>query len=146
MLLTRKTLIGRLKERLANSHSVDIAVAWAGQCNAMRLLCNFAASGKTLKVIVGLAGNCTDPVALQELQRCAQVRIAEPSGGIFHPKFYLFHEQGRRIAWVGSANLTNGGFSSNDELVLEVLDKQGSAERWFSNLWNSIPVDTTNIS
>ena len=60
MLLNRNNLIKQLTKHLSASSQVDVAVAWACQCQALTLLRNFAEAGKSLRVIVGLSGNiCT---------------------------------------------------------------------------------------
>ena len=64
--------------------------------------------------------------------------------GIFHPKLYLFHlyrlhDQPRRsIAWTGSANFTNGGFLSNEEVMLEVGPgpETDALIDWFEKRWS----------
>lgn len=141
MLLTRDLLLDRLNHHLERSDRIDIAVAWAGECDALSRLVAFANSRGSLRAIVGIWGNATHPKALHELRSCGQLRIAANVGGLFHPKFYLFHQQQKRVGWVGSANLTRPGFQQNDELVCELSDKNGKASRWFDQLWDFLPQD-----
>jgi hypothetical protein len=138
MLLTRDNLIVRLSERLNNCRQIDIAVAWAADCDALETLCEFASGGKSLRAIIGIWGNATHPNALRRIQKCAKLRIATGVEGLFHPKFYLFHEPHGRIAWIGSANLTRGGFGQNEELVFEFTDENGKAAKWFNDCWASL--------
>ena len=138
MLLTRENLIVRLRERLNRCSKVDIAVAWATECEALDAFCEFASTGKSLRAIVGIWGNSTHPNALRRIQECAQLRIAD---GNFHPKFYLFGEPLGRIGWIGSANLSQGGFGQNHELVFEFADENGNARKWFNDCWKSLGDD-----
>ena len=94
-----------------------------------------------MRIVVGLSGNSTNPVALRSLQEFAAVRVARGGNGIFHPKFYLFDSAGETICWVGSANFTFQGFMVNSELVNEFGDN-GTARRWFESLWNSLNSDS----
>jgi len=128
MLLTHDTLSNRLDEHLKNSDRMDLAVAWAADCDALARLCEFAKNGGTLRAIVGIWGNATHPNALRSIQRCAQLRIVPDSR--FHPKFYLFHQPHHRIGWIGSANLTRGGFEQNEELIYAFSDDDGKAAQW----------------
>jgi hypothetical protein len=59
---------------------------------------------------------------------------------LFHPKVFIFHRQEQPIAWVGSANLTSGGFLNNVEGVLE-SDQTDDIGAWFDQLWNALPQD-----
>jgi HKD family nuclease len=140
MLLTRENLITRLREHLGGCRQIDVAVAWAADCDALEALCDFAASN-SLRAIIGIWGNATHPNALRRVQRCGQLRIATGVEGLFHPKFYLFHRSNGRIGWIGSANLTHGGFGQNEELVYEFSDENGTAAEWFDQCWNSLGDD-----
>jgi len=141
LLLTRETLLERLRHHLQASSNVDIAVAWACDCDALSSLLAFGTSGAPLRSIVGIWGNATHPNALHKLSDCGHLRIATNAEGLFHPKFYLFHQHDRRIGWIGSANLTRPGFQQNEELVFEFADEDGRALEWFEKLWGSLPAD-----
>ncbi len=145
MLLTRDTLIDRLDRHLGTARRIDIAVAWAAECDALERFCEFARNGGSLKAIIGIWGNATHPNALRNIQSCAQLRIATGLEGQFHPKFYLFHLENQRICWIGSANLTRPGFQQNDELVFEFVDESDDASKWFDNLWNSLSEDCSTV-
>jgi HKD family nuclease len=144
VLLTRETLLERLRHHLQESSQVDIAVAWACDCDALSGLIQFANSGTPLRAIIGISGNATHPNALRGLKGCGQLRIATNAEGLFHPKFYLFHQHIGRIAWIGSANLTRRGFQQNEELVFEFADEDGRASEWFNRLSDSLPKDCSN--
>jgi hypothetical protein len=139
MLLTRETLLERLRYHVKRSTEIDVAVAWAHDCDALSSLIDFANTGASLRAIVGIWGNATHPNALRLLK--AHLRIATSAEGLFHPKFYLFHQHTGRIGWIGSANLTRPGFQQNEELVFEFADEDSRALKWFDQLWNSLPKD-----
>ncbi|MEH2539160.1 phospholipase D family protein [Bradyrhizobium sp. AZCC 1699] len=135
--LTENELIDRIKLRIGSAQQIDIAVAWASDCNALDALKCFA-DGHLLRSIVGIAGNASHPNALRTLQKCSRLRIHNSTDGLFHPKLYIFHERGTRYCWVGSANLTRGGFEQNSEIVLEYEDVDGASLKWFEECWNSL--------
>jgi hypothetical protein len=117
---------------------VDIAVAWIGSSKAIKALRDRSRSKNLqVRVLVGLSGNGTDPTALRSLQEFAAVRAAprQNVGGIFHPKFYLFHLPSKKVCWVGSANFTAHGLAVNHELVKQSSDDDGVAAKWFDELW-----------
>jgi hypothetical protein len=62
-------------------------------------------------------------------------------GGIFHPKVFLFHRADSSTAWIGSANLTDGGFIRNVEVVWEVSPAD-AVSAWFDNLWDGLSADS----
>lgn len=57
----------------------------------------------------------------------------------FHPKVYLFKNEKKSRAYVGSANYTERGFSSNAELTLQSNDSVecGKISKWFNDLWKN---------
>lgn len=57
----------------------------------------------------------------------------------FHPKVYLFKSEDESMAYVGSANYTERGFSSNAELTLRLNDSAecGRINKWFNDLWKN---------
>ncbi|MGB9369084.1 MAG: phospholipase D family protein [Xanthobacteraceae bacterium] len=138
MLLTHDNLLDRFRTQLAKSSRIDVAVAWACSCDALNDLCEFSARhGRSVRVIAGIWGNISDPPALRLIQSEADLRIVPRSERRFHPKLYLFHKNRRCTAWVGSANLTSGGFGQNEELVFEFSD-DGSLCKWFNRRWNEL--------
>ena len=136
-------MLERLRYHLEASSSADIAVAWACDCDALSSLIQFANRGASLRAIIWIWGNATHPNALRGLLGSGELRIA--AQGLFHPKFYLFHQQNHRIGWIGSANLTYPGFQKNEELVFEFTDQDGRALEWFNNVWESLSADCRTI-
>jgi HKD family nuclease len=133
-------LLEALERRLREAKSVDIAVAWAWSCSALELLDKAASRGVKIRAMVGLDGNWSQPTALRSLAGFADVRIASDLGRIFHPKVFIFRSPHESIGWVGSANLTTGGFVRNVEGVIEVADPT-EAEEWFNELWARLAED-----
>ncbi|MBJ6801822.1 phospholipase D-like domain-containing protein [Geomonas propionica] len=68
----------------------------------------------------------TTPEALTELldlvsqHRGAKLYLCEKKGSIFHTKVYYFRTSSKFTAIIGSANLTEGGLSKNDEASVVV--------------------------
>ena len=141
--IERNQLLQRFSERLSKATQVDIAVAWATPCDALEALAESVGEGTTIRIAVGVSGNVTVPTTLRRLQSLADLRIAPSSlqHRIFHPKFFCFHGLDRTICWVGSANLTRGGFGGNDELVHEFIDSAEEGRHWFESLWNALDPD-----
>ena len=134
-LLRGNLLLQRLVELAGKAKQIDIAVAWARPCDAVETL---VASGADKRIVVGLSNHFTDPITLRRLQKSATLRVVpDASPGIFHPKYYRFRGEGT-ICWVGSANLTGGGFGGNDELVHEFEDDTEDDGSWFEMLWNRL--------
>ena len=141
-LIETSQLLQRFSERLAQAARVDIAVAWAKSCDALEALAESVDEGTTIRIAVGVSGNVTDPTTLARLQNFADLRIApSPPYRIFHPKFFCFHGPDKTICWVGSTNLTRGGFGGNAELVHEFDDCVGEGRHWFESLWNTLDPD-----
>ena len=140
-LIEGNQLLQRFSERLANAIQVDIAVAWANSCDALEALHKRVGEGTKMRIAVGVSGNVTGPTTLRRLQKQKSVdlRIASsPQYGIFHPKYFCFHDPGRTICWVGSSNLTRRGFGVNNELVHEFDDSAGEGRHWFDSLWDTL--------
>ncbi|OWV16837.1 hypothetical protein B7990_11155 [Fibrobacter sp. UWB4] len=57
----------------------------------------------------------------------------------FHPKVYLFKKDKKSSAYVGSANYTERGFSSNAELTLQTknIAECKKINNWFNDLWKN---------
>jgi HKD family nuclease len=145
LLLSRENLFDRLRLRLDEVDRVDVAVAWASPGDALSRIHAFAkANPRQLRSIVGIHGNATHPAALKKLWQHGKLRIVPDDQPLFHPKLFLFHGAKRTITWIGSANLTGPGFEQNTELVWEFED-DGSATRWFRELWNRLDRDPFNI-
>ena len=131
-------LLQRFTELAKQAKQIDIAVAWARSCDAFEVL---ATSDTDIRIVVGISGNVTHPSTLRRLAEFSELRIApdEPPR-IFHPKYYCFYGE-RTICWVGSANLTNGGFGGNAELVHEFDVNSNEYRNWFEYHWETLEPD-----
>ena len=142
-LIDGSLLLQKLKKHLKKATHVDIAVAWAGPCDVVDELEISAENNTKIRIAVGLSNNFTNPTTLDRLQKFADLRIGTSLSGIFHPKYYCFHTPEKSICWVGSANLTNGGFRSNAELIHEFKVKNDEDLEWFELLWENLEADPT---
>ena len=139
--ITSGELLDRLEERLRDCDEADVAVAWATHCPAVEKLREFCERRGELRIIVGIDGSVTDPTTLLDLREFSKLRVGvarPPATGLFHPKYYCFRGATCRTVWIGSANLTGGGFGGNEELVLEGAGDEESM-LWFEALWASLP-------
>ena len=138
---TAENILEKFTEQLQDCDAADIAVAWATHGPAINELRAFCERKGKLRIVVGIGGNVTDPSTLRDLDGFADLRIGvarSPASKLFHPKYYCFHKSSRSTVWVGSANLTNSAFGSNEELMLETRGTRNSLE-WFESLWNALP-------
>jgi len=108
-----------------------------------------------IKLLVGLYNGHTESAALRRLlalqkrtDDSLEVRIAQNPR--FHWKVYMFSEQRRRVAYVGSANLTGDGLSTEGEFNLRLSGTSGDPclvhiEDTFDRSWHkdSVPLDQT---
>ncbi len=126
----------RFRKNVECSTYIDVAVAWATETPALDQLEHAVGEyGVSLRVIVGTYGNATDPDALDRLNDIGELRLVPHGGPLFHPKVYIFRGVEGSIAWIGSANFTNGGFGANVEAVFETKQWE-SVLSWFENQWN----------
>jgi HKD family nuclease len=134
------TIINKLKE----SKEIWVAVA----------LINY----KGLKIIQeNIPHNCkqnylvgvdlpSDPKALEILhhqQFKKNVSIKIFSSAFFHPKVYLIQTSNSYNSFIGSSNLTEGGFEKNLEFNIEIADRRLFNEtlKWYNELFaNADPV------
>ena len=66
----------------------------------------------------------------------------------FHPKVYLIKSNDEYLAFVGSANLTDGGFVNNVELTYKISNQADCLEilNWFNSLFeDGYPLTDENI-
>jgi len=83
-----------------------------------------------VKLLVGLYNGYTEAAALRKLLTlqkrsggCLEVKIARNSH--FHWKVYLFSDEGRSAAYVGSSNLTGDGLGAEGEFNLRLSGAMG---------------------
>lgn len=67
----------------------------------------------------------------------------------FHPKVYLIKSNNKYVAYIGSSNLTDGGFENNIELNYTISNQSDCLDilNWFDSLFNEgYPLTDENIS
>lgn len=139
-LRTADRLPRRFAKLVSRAERIDVAVAWARPCEAVEVL---ARSSVKIRIAVGISQHFTDPSTLKRLVDIENVElriVPDETARIFHPKYYCFHGE-KTICWVGSANLTGGGFGGNVELVHEFELKRREDRNWFECLWGSLEQD-----
>ena len=137
-LVDGKQLPQRFAELARQAERIDIAVAWVRPCEAIEAL---ASSRADVRIVAGISNNFTNPTTLRRLNEFAKLRIVpDKPPRIFHPKYYCFRGE-ETVCWVGSANLTGGGFGGNVELVHEFIVKRDGDREWFESLWADLKPD-----
>ncbi|TBN58178.1 hypothetical protein EYE40_12700 [Glaciihabitans arcticus] len=116
----------RLQRHLSDEtfSAAVFSVAWVKR-SGLRLIEHevraFTARAR-LDVLVGIdaRGASTEGLrAILELGMTARV-IHSPTGGIYHPKVYLFRGSDRANVIIGSSNLTSGGLLNNYETAADI--------------------------
>jgi HKD family nuclease/diadenosine tetraphosphate (Ap4A) HIT family hydrolase len=143
---TDDPLLPQLKHHLAESRSVDIAVAFTMRSGLQLLQAHFQDlldRGGRLRIVTGDYLGATDPDALLrllDLSGRVECRVFETEGspvrsafaGAFHPKAYLFQRaNGTGAAFVGSSNLSASALTTGVEWnyrVFETRDRGGWKE------------------
>lgn len=96
--------------------NLSIAVAWCGTPDKTLPYKYLESFKGTIKAIVGIAFHHTHPDAIEWFIGIgADIRVFKDNANIFHPKVYLFTDQKRFALFIGSSNLTYGGFYTNCE-------------------------------
>lgn len=133
---------------------VGVASAFVSMDGVRQLARILEASGNPMvRLIAGTDNAVTHPEALYFARgRGWDLRLGTPANGIFHPKMVIsgdrFMRNGRistlSSVYVGSSNLTNGGFSSNIECGFIANNDSclDSASVAFSALWRSAGLAT----
>lgn len=125
-----RSLGAALSEDLAGARSVSIAVAFAKQSSLRQLdLPAFCADGRDLRLVAGTDFALTELGLLSRLSAhaSASCRVFHTlaTNRVFHPKLYVLDDDDRRVAYVGSANLTAGGLERNYESVVRMVGPRG---------------------
>lgn len=97
---------------------LNIAVAWCGNPDILTYLHLENFKGK-IEVILGTSFYHTHPAAFDWFKKInCKLRVYDDKHSLFHPKIYLFSIRDKYALFIGSSNLTDGGFSSNIEANL----------------------------
>lgn len=96
---------------------LELAVAWCGNPNQTLPYKHLEGLRGAITATIGTSFNHTHPDAIDWLTNLkGHLRIFRDSGELFHPKVYLFTDRRRFALFIGSSNLTYGGFYSNVEV------------------------------
>ena len=148
MLVTHENILRRFSKNFEWATRVDLAVAWVTDNKGLRALHERAPS-LDIRAVVGFSGthnNITEPAALNTLSAMGQLRRTAVNSRLFHPKVYVFRGADRSVAWIGSANFTDGGFGKNEEVLIETSNTE-DVESWFDRLWGQCyPLDECAIN
>lgn len=108
-------LLLRLFKEYENS---AFAVAWATKNTVYSEI--LKQKNKIHKAVIGTHFYQTDPGVLDDFIESEKIHFNKFTGGVFHPKIFVFWNTSNWEAVIGSANLTNGAFAKNDEVMLSI--------------------------
>jgi len=116
---------------------VLISVAWASaKTEVFKVL--LQNKNKIKETTIGTHFFQTDPVVLETFVDSENVKFIMQSNGVFHPKVYFFRKSDKWEAVLGSANMTVGAMSSNNEISLHISSEDIDSEGVKSDLLESI--------
>lgn len=140
-------ILGYLKS--SKPKSIGVASAFVSVAG-LRKLEKIVSSCKisTCRIVMGLDNTITHPAAIQRAIDIGwDVRLGVSKKGIFHPKLMIAGSDFDKknilkdlsFLYVGSSNITTGGFRNNIECGLLLDDKKIplTAAETFSSLWSS---------
>ena len=149
-----RPLAERMSELADACTALDVATAFVTRDAVDHAIAPAAERGARVRFLTGTFGNTTRLMTFRHLASMAEqdtvaVRVWNcGSHGNLHTKLYVWTlEGGRRVAWIGSANLTDGGLQNDGELVAEVeLAPRSSSlaevQRAFEREWSrGMPID-----
>lgn len=137
-----------IKSELMEAAETRVAVAFLKKSGIVKvqkaLDFNLIHNNANIEFIVGLDFKTTDHEALLELQNlkskysnfkfyCFGDRQDNYNSLVFHPKIYLFNNEKKYTAIVGSSNFTAGGLSTNFE-VNTVFQESRKDTKYFSQV------------
>ena len=154
VLVTSQSLVAHFRRCCQEYSSLHIAVAWCGDPKNNQVFKLLKGFGNNLTATVGVALCHTHPEAIDWLlARHARIRVFRSEELLFHPKVYLFTSGKRYAVFVGSSNLTHGGFHANAEVNTltegtfegekgeDIRELQRTLEQWHSLDYSFDPTD-----
>ncbi|MBI3096454.1 MAG: NgoFVII family restriction endonuclease [Rhodocyclales bacterium] len=117
LISSNKKLVRTLSRLIENYSEATFAVAWASSGNSVFELLQ-EHSSRITRAVIGTHFYQTHPDVLYTFQGKSNIRFVLQPSGVFHPKIYLFRNDDRWEALIGSANLTSGALSMNSEAML----------------------------
>jgi len=134
-----------IADSFSKSVEAYIAVALVGD-SCLRILDKAKKTNK-IKFVVGV--NLPTPIeVLKELKNRYSSDAKIYRSEFFHPKVYLFRmKDGSLVAYVGSANFTDGGMNTNVELSVSITNQDTCKGilGWFSKVFEEAEPITDNF-
>lgn len=110
--------------------------------------------GREVRILVGRAAPPALPGQKGDLETLKQrligrgykkgrvhIRLA-PDGRFFHSKLYQFQSGNRRVTLIGSANASERGFGSNDEVLVAITGRNATIDNYVTQTWRvSVPIE-----
>lgn len=122
-----KPLAERMRKLATGCKSFWIATAFVSSNAVDDVLGVALDSGAHVRLLTGTFGNLTRKATFQRIhelksKKKLQARVWDCGAhGNFHGKIYLWRmSRSQGVAWIGSANFTNGGLVNQGEIVLEL--------------------------
>lgn len=154
-LLTHTKILGKEISKILNSgkySNFKIIVAYSRYSGIGRIyndLVNFLNNKGTISAIVGIDQYQTSYQTLINLKTFTKNKLFvchhKNFNMTFHPKMYLFGNEKIEKIFIGSSNLTFGGFYSNYEANISVDFNYSGKEEYFqkqiSDYWNNLLSD-----
>lgn len=140
-----------LREDLKNAALAAKGVAIAVDGKRMQAELDRLIDDFRTQLVIGIPTK-HDLVTLVDLRdglRAGRVAVKAYLGGRLHAKLFVAHRRdaaARRVAFVGSSNLTQAGLERQGELNIDVLDQKAAGDLaiWFEDRWEDI--NARNIS
>lgn len=131
-------------DRMQFASSADIAVGLICEKKAREIVRASKYEKTKIRLIVGVdmpTSNETLRFLMQEAENDDHLDVLYYSNKekFFHPKVYMFDDPAGFFAYVGSANCTDSGFSTNCEMTIETTDKKDceKLQKWFDSIWKN---------
>ncbi len=123
-IVTDNSELEKLVIKLIKKHDkISFAVAWASSKTKVfkALLAN---KSKVSSSTIGTHFYQTDPEVLNEFVGDESVKFVLQPSGVFHPKVYYFESDNSWDLIVGSANMTHGAFTKNNEFNIHIRSNE----------------------
>ncbi|GAB4161449.1 MAG: hypothetical protein Tsb0033_18880 [Winogradskyella sp.] len=155
------THFGVIKNHFKTSEEVWLATAFLKMSGLNLLLPSikkYIKNNKAITIIAGQNFGLTEPEALKVLFKLFEKKInaniyldkADDKTKVFHPKLFLFKAKEKVTIISGSANITSGGLTSNQEVSLCIETNSNSnawkeAKAYFNHITNEENASLVNL-
>jgi HKD family nuclease len=123
-----------IAEILKGAEEISIAIAFlkrAGANHIAPFLKRCLTAGGSVEIYIGSDFFLTEPEALEllfgirEKHPACNIQLAKRGSATFHPKAYVARRGAKYRSLIGSANLTGGALTLNEELSISLTHKAG---------------------